>query len=186
MRHVMLFGLSSALALSLGSAAPLAADCAPSANVRFICGDFGGPEDFAFVPGTEWILVSSYGGGTLNVISARDEKPIVRFPTTPPRERLDSKTYAACPGPIVPAEKGKERTHGLYLRPGTNSIHTLYVVHHGTRESVEVFEVDGRATPPALTWVGCVVRWYPSDAVRRHDQSEHLAGQADRSLYPQP
>jgi len=47
--------------------------------------------------------------------------------------------------------------HGLFLRPGTNAVHTLYVVHHGNRESIEVFELDARATPPALTWVGCAV-----------------------------
>lgn len=43
--------------------------------------------------------------------------------------------------------------HGLYLRPGRRSIHTLYAIHYGTRESVEVFEVDGRVQPPGVTWV---------------------------------
>jgi sugar lactone lactonase YvrE len=33
----------------------------------------------------------------------------------------------------------------------------LYVVHHGNRESIEVFEFDAHAKPPALTWVGCAV-----------------------------
>jgi sugar lactone lactonase YvrE len=33
----------------------------------------------------------------------------------------------------------------------------LYLVHHGTRESIEVFEFDGRLKPPALTWIGCAV-----------------------------
>jgi len=36
-------------------------------------------------------------------------------------------------------------------------VHTLYAVHHGPRESVEVFEVDARAKPPVLTWIGCAV-----------------------------
>jgi sugar lactone lactonase YvrE len=31
----------------------------------------------------------------------------------------------------------------------------LYVVHHGNRESIEVFEFDARAK--ALTWIGCAV-----------------------------
>jgi len=38
--------------------------------------------------------------------------------------------------------------------------HTLYVVHHGERESVEVFELDARRPTPLLTWVGCAV--YPA------------------------
>lgn len=157
MRPVIFFGVLSVFVLSMGSAAPLAAECPPAPNARMICADFGGPEDFAFVPGTEWILVSSYEGGTLNVMTARDQKPIQVYPMTPARARLDAKTYAACPGPIVPADKGKERTHGLYLRPGPKTVHTLYVVHHGTRESVEVFEVDAVPKPPTVTWIGCVV-----------------------------
>jgi hypothetical protein len=47
------------------------------------------------------------------------------------------------------------QAHGVYLKPGANGRHTLYVVHHGTRESIEVFDVDAGATPPSLTWVGC-------------------------------
>src|SRR6266853_2952448 len=56
-----------------------------------------------------------------------------------------------------PEEKDKFRAHGLALRSGRNSLHTLYVVHHGNRESIEVFEFDARAKAPALTWVGCAV-----------------------------
>jgi len=33
----------------------------------------------------------------------------------------------------------------------------LYVVHHGNRESIEVFALDALAKPPALTWIGCAV-----------------------------
>ena len=48
-------------------------------------------------------------------------------------------------------------THGLYLKAGRRSTHTLYAVHHGGRESIEVFTFDAGTTPPAVTWVGCVV-----------------------------
>ena len=71
-----------------------------------------------------------------------------------PREQLDRATYDSCPGPIVSVEKEQFSSHGLYLQPGESRQHTLYVVHHGTRESVEVFEVDADVTPPQLTWVG--------------------------------
>src|SRR5262249_9123881 len=46
------------------------------------------------------------------------------------------------------------------LRAGSASEHTLYVVHHGERESVEVFNLTAEGMAPALTWVGCVV--YPA------------------------
>ena len=49
------------------------------------------------------------------------------------------------------------RTHGLAIREGKSSRHTLYVVNHGKRESIEVFELDAKARPPALTWIGCAV-----------------------------
>jgi sugar lactone lactonase YvrE len=32
----------------------------------------------------------------------------------------------------------------------------VYVVHHGFRESIEIFEVD-RKDPSAFTWIGCVI-----------------------------
>src|SRR5262249_58320551 len=79
------------------------------------------------------------------------------YPSQTAKEKLDAKTYDSCPGAPDAAEKTSFRTHGLALRAGRNSSHTLYTVHHGNRESVEVFEVDGRAKPPILTWIGCAV-----------------------------
>ena len=85
----------------------------------------------------------------------RDKTATVLFPTSARNERLDAATYPTCPGPLDLEKPDAFRAHGLYLKPGQGAVHTLYVVHHGTRESIEVFEVDARATPPALTWVGC-------------------------------
>lgn len=158
MRFFMVPGVCAVLALSLSTAATRAQGCEPDGHVQFICGHRA-PEDFAFVPETEWLLISSYAGGVprISLLSVRNYATSVAFPTNPPRQRLDSTTYGTCPGPIDLTENDRPRTHGLYLRPGRNSIHTLYVTHHGNRESVEVFEVDGRAKPPALTWIGCAV-----------------------------
>jgi hypothetical protein len=150
-------GVSVALALSLASAGTRAAGCDPVGNVRFIC-DQVGPEDLAIVPGGEWVISSgNVANGAVRLINVRDKTTTVLFPTAAPRERLDKKTYDSCPGPIDPAEKEKFRAHGLYLRPGKNALHTLYVVHHGNRESIEIFELDTRAKPPQLTWIGCAV-----------------------------
>ena len=43
------------------------------------------------------------------------------------------------------------------LKEGHRGVHTLYAVHHGGRESVELFELDTRKTPIAIAWIGCVV-----------------------------
>ena len=157
MRVLTLLGVSVALGLSLGIAGPKAAGCDPVGKIQFICGQVG-PEDLAVVPGSEWVIASGdAANGAIRLVRISDKTTTVLFPTPAPRERLDKKTYDSCPGPIDPAEKERFRAHGLYLRPGKNSLHTLYVVHHGTRESIEVFEFDARAKPPALTWIGCAI-----------------------------
>jgi hypothetical protein len=48
-------------------------------------------------------------------------------------------------------------SHGLNIRPGANDHSTLYVVGHGGREAIEVFEVDASGERPVLTWNGCVI-----------------------------
>jgi hypothetical protein len=95
--------------------------------------------------------------GSVTLISVNEKTTSPLYPSASLRQRLDAKTYEACPGPIDPEEKDKFRAHGLFLRPGRNAVHTLYVVHHGNRESIEVFEFDARSKAPALTWVGCAV-----------------------------
>src|SRR5438067_11774418 len=94
--------------------------------------------------------------GAIRLINLRDKSTTVLFPSAAARERPNKKTYESCPGPIG-SEGDKFRAHGLYLRPGQNAVHTLYVVHHGGRESIEVFELDARPKAPMLTWIGCAV-----------------------------
>jgi hypothetical protein len=137
--------------------APGPTSCNPVGNVRFVCGQQA-PEDLVALPGSQWIVASSFAGtGGINLINVRDHTTSLAFPTATSKERLDAKTYNTCPGPPDAADKAKFATHGLALRAGRNSIHTLYAVHHGGRESIEVFEVDARGKTPALTWVGCAV-----------------------------
>lgn len=130
--------------------------CNP-ADAKFVCGQEA-PEDLVLVPGSEWVVASVYSAkGGIRLINVRDKTTTVAYPTEASKDRPDTKTYDACPGPPDADQKATFRTHGLAIRPGQNSRHTLYVVHHGKRESIEVFELDARAKPPALTWVGCAV-----------------------------
>jgi hypothetical protein len=150
-------GLLVAVVSWPGVAPVRAAGCDPVGQVRFIC-DQVGPEDLAIVPGGEWVLSSgNVSNGAIRLIHVRDSTTKVLFPVAAPAQRPDRKTYDSCPGPIDPAEKEKFRAHGLYLRAGKKAVHTLFVVHHGNRESIEIFELDARASPPQLTWTGCVV-----------------------------
>jgi hypothetical protein len=141
--------------------------CTPIGQIQFIC-DVRGPEDFALVPGSPWVLVSGNqaGLGQLRALHPGDKKVVPVFPSPTVKFQLDAKAFPACPGPINLNDPGEKKTvafHGLYLRPGTESTHRLFTVHHGARESIEAFDVDSKASPPSLTWVGCVVA--PANAV---------------------
>jgi hypothetical protein len=115
------------------------------------------PEDLVAVPGGEWVVASGYMRGGVHLVNTKTFATTQVFPTTPPRERLDKQRYGACPGPVDPGEKEKLSAHGLAIAPGADRVHTVYLVHHGFRESIEVFELDARQSPPAFTWVGCVI-----------------------------
>ena len=141
----------------LSGGAARAAGCDPEGRVKFICGVIA-PEDIIGVPRSEWVIASGYtAGGAIHLVNTRDYTARQVFPAASPRLRLDSKTYASCPGPLDPAEKEKFSAHGLNLRAGAGSVHTVYVVHHGFRESIEVFEIDTKPGSPTFTWIGCAV-----------------------------
>ena len=157
MSPLRLLATAFASVVSLGVAAPAAAQCEAVGDIRFIC-DVIGPEDLALVPGAEWVIASgNQAGGRIQLVHVRDKTATALFPTAMRRERLDATTYPSCPGPLDLSNPDAFRAHGLYLDTHDSAVHTLYVVHHGTRESIEMFEVDARVSPPALTWVGCVV-----------------------------
>ena len=131
--------------------------CDPVGEVQFIC-DMVSPEDIVVVPGTEWAIVSgAREGGRLNLVNVSDKTSTVLFPTPDSEQRLDAEAYPECPGPFDLANPDVSRLHGLYLAAGSDDIHTLLVVHHGPRESIEFFEVDAGDGPPSLAWTGCAV-----------------------------
>ena len=152
-------GLLVAAGLALvGRQAPAAEPCTGQGNLKFVCGAMNA-EDLIQVPGTEWIVASGFaGGGTpsghLYLIDARDKSSKVLFPGASPSSRHDKATYAACPGAPDPT---KFSSHGLNLRRGSGGVHTLYVVNHGGREAIELFELDAAKGEPSVTWVGCAL-----------------------------
>jgi len=138
--------------------APAMTDCATAASgsVKLICSQQG-PEDLVVVPGDQWVVASAYSGLGVNLIRVKDHATTRAYPASYARRRIEEKRYPTCPGPPdVPADS-KFSTHGLWLQPGPGTTHTLYVVGHGSRESIEVFEIDTRPATPVLTWIGCVI-----------------------------
>jgi sugar lactone lactonase YvrE len=159
MRGVLAGCLLSCGSALLGAAQTPAAPsaCAPIAGLRFVCGPEG-PEDLVAVPRTPWLVSSAMAGaGGLYVVDTSKGTSTKVFPTGSSAERLDATTYGSCPGPLRGSDRTAFVTHGLYLKAGPRASHTLYAVHHGGRESIEVFTLDAAAAPPVVTWVGCVV-----------------------------
>jgi hypothetical protein len=171
-RNRILLGLAAVvLAASSVSAQPPAQTPPPpcTTGADFVCGQRA-PEDLVVVPGAQYVIAGAYAGaGGLFVIRASDKTSTLAYPSPNVAARFDQKAYAGCPGAPDAAAQAKFQTHGLSLQPGNNNVHRLYVVLHGPRESIEVFEVDARPSTvlgagkgtPALTWIGCVVAPMP-------------------------
>ncbi len=142
----------SALALGALAAAPTSAadSCNPIGKAQFTCVS-GNAEDLVSIPGSDWIVIS----GVLRAVNVKTGAEVSLFTAD---NRLDAKLYASCPGPLTGAEitDKKIHAHGINVREGKGGLHTLYVVHHGSRESVEVFELDVRGSAPRTTWTGCI------------------------------
>lgn len=120
--------------------------------ITYLCGARN-VEDMVLIPGTSTIIASSYdsGANSLNLIDAQTRviTPLdISVPTHPDR------VYAACPSP---PDLTHFSSHGIALREGARGRHTLYVINHGGRESVEIFAIDAHAANIHARWIGCVV-----------------------------
>ncbi|MEE2638098.1 MAG: hypothetical protein VYE68_12795 [Acidobacteriota bacterium] len=130
-------------------AGPVAAQCEPDGEVKFVCGPVS-PEDLVVVPDTPWVLAAGMeADGYLYPVHARTHESMALFPTATYRSRPDT-LFGDCAGPVT----GGFEPHGLSLRADANGRHTLYVVRHGAREAIEVFEVDGPGRDPAVDVAG--------------------------------
>ncbi len=168
MKHLGLFiGLPIALALPVaqGFARPAVKSeyvdptCAPSGQIRFVCGR-SAPEDIAPIPGTDWVITSSFTGAVgLHLVSAREEKIVSTiYPSPTAKVKQDMAAYGDCPGPVDAQGDSIYVAHGIALRQVTDHTFTLYVAHHGSRESVEVFDINvPKDRRPITTWIGCAV-----------------------------
>jgi len=123
--------------------------CESVGDLDFVCGPTNA-EDLVLAPGTDYIVSSgmSAGGGFYLVNTTNSDWSTLEFDV-----QQDSDAFANCPAAPMTEEL---ETHGLNIRAVSDDLAMLYVVGHGGREAIEVFEVDtgGR---PELTWVGCVL-----------------------------
>lgn len=154
MKHATLGAVGLAVmmraALAAQPAPPPAPPCDPAEG--YICGQRG-PEDLITM-GSQWAVASALAGsGGIEMIRLRDRTSHTVWPSPQAQEAHDAAAYPGCPGP----PRGAFTTHGVYVPPGEGPRHRLFVVGHGARESIEIFDVDASGAVPVLTWTGCVI-----------------------------
>jgi len=91
---------------------------------------------------------------SIYLIDSQQKNWAVLYPADAPLAKQNMEIYGACPGSPDP---NTFATHGLNIRPGADGHSTLYVVGHGGREAIEVFDVDTNGEMPVLTWTGCIM-----------------------------
>ena len=123
--------------------------CEPSGEVGYVCG-VTNPEDLVLVPGTAWIVSSGMadGAGFYLVDSSAGSATVLPFA---------AQHDAAFAGCMTAPSPQSLQTHGLNIRASGAGRAKLYVVGHGAREAIEIFDVDATGARPSLTWRGCVL-----------------------------
>jgi hypothetical protein len=171
MRNVLMLAAISTLACAVATAQgqlgkqgkqppPALMDCGAHGGIEILCGTRS-PEDLEQTPDNKYLIVSQFVNNRGAAPGASRGAGLVLFD-------LAAKTYskipitaelrkdwgdAACPGPIgdtlVP--------HGISLGKRSGGAMQLYVVNHGDRQSIEMFELKPAAGSWTLVWHGCAV-----------------------------
>ncbi len=129
--------------------------CGVHGDAEAICGTRS-PEDLEVTPDGKFLIVPQFvngpGGAGLGMqlfnISAKTFSKLTV-------ENAPDKSWGdpACPGPIGDAL----RAHGISLAQRKGGAWELYIVNHGGRQSIEMFELKRAAPAWTLAWHGCVV-----------------------------
>jgi hypothetical protein len=140
-----------------GPPQPPLMECGVHGDIEILCGTRS-PEDLELTPDGKFLIVSQFvnggrGGGTGAGLVLFDlaKKTYSKIPiTAEPRKDWGE---PACPGPIGDAIV----PHGISLLKRTNGPVQLYVVNHGGRQSMEMFELKQAAAGWELIWHGCAL-----------------------------
>ncbi len=142
------------IALCMLGSAGARAGCAPVDGLHFVCG-VAHPEDLARIPGTRWLIASGFENGAgLKLVDTRADAMRFWYRGLPSQIRPDPRSFPDC---AASPDVKLFNAHGISLRAEGDGRYRLYVVNHGGRESIEVFDVDARGAVPTLAWKGCVL-----------------------------
>jgi hypothetical protein len=135
---------------------PALMECGTHGAVEILCGTHS-PEDLELTPDGKYLIVSQFvngraGGGTAGLVLfdlAKKSYSPIPISAEPRKDWGD----AACPGPVG----DKMVPHGISLGKRTGGATQLYVVNHGGRQSIEMFELKQAGGNWTLVWHGCAV-----------------------------
>ncbi len=154
---VILAALLLARAYAQQQNEPALMACGTHDDVRVVCGTRA-PEDLELAPDGKYVVVSPFvsfrgaasKGMGLQLFDLAKQAFSPLPATAEPRADWGD---PACPGPIGDGLA----PHGISLRERTGGALQLYVVNHGGRESIEMFELQPAAGSWRAVWHGCVV-----------------------------
>lgn len=149
----------AAWAQQKGTPMPAPLPCGMHGTAEVICGTRS-PEDFEATPDGKFLIVPQFvtspGGPGANsglgglYLFDPAKKSFSKLTAT--AEPLKDWGDAACPGPI-----GEQLApHGTSLAKRSNGKWQLYVVNHGGRQSIEMFELLQDGASWKIVWHGCV------------------------------
>src|SRR5580698_6750313 len=137
-------GFSAARAQQGKQPQPVLMDCGVHGGTEILCGTRS-PEDVELTPDNKFLIVSQFvnnRGGATGASSGADlvlldlaTKMYTKIPTT-----SEGRKYwgdPECPGPIGDALI----PHGISLGKRNGDVMQLYVVNHGGRQSIEMYEL---------------------------------------------
>ena len=118
-------------------------------------------EDVLQIGDTRWLLASglmswtdpSDTRGHIYLVDRVDKSFAVFFPGPGVSSKHDTSLFPDCPGPIDP---GNFSAHGFALNETSPDRFHLYMTGHGSREAIEIFDIDARRDRPSMRWIGCV------------------------------
>jgi len=135
---------------------PALAACGTSGEAEILCGTRS-PEDLELTPDGKSLIVSQFvnnrgaageGAGLSLFDPVKKTFTKIAMNDEPLKDWGDS----SCPGPIG----ANLAPHGTSLVKRSNGKWQLFVVNHGGRESIEMYELKQTAGSWTLTWHGCV------------------------------
>ena len=139
-------------------------DCESIGDATPLCG-WQNPEDMEALPDGRYVLVSEIGGqdgskpGMLSLLNLETETREILYEGGSTQLIGDSWGEETC----TEVAEGVFSPHGIHLSEREDGTLQLFVVQHGERESIEMFQVMSTSDSWQIEWRGCVIA--PKDSM---------------------